>query len=59
MASGDYSRLRLIHFDDALATMADTMFPESMVRDEVLVQLYPFVPSHVPNTHGDTAHSMT
>ena len=59
MASGDYSRLRLIDFDDALAAMADTMFPESMVRDEVLIQFYPFVPGHVPDAHGDTMHSMT
>lgn len=53
MAASDYSWLRVVHFDDTFAAMADAVLPEFVVRDEVLIELYPFIPSHISDAHGD------
>lgn len=58
VAAGDNSYLRIVYFDDTLAPMADAMLPEFVVRDEVLIELYPFIPGHISNAHGDAERSM-
>ena len=54
MAASHDSRLRVVHFDDTLTAVADAVLAESVVRNKVLVQLYPFIPSHISYAHGHT-----